>query len=43
MGGEIVEVDGELKVHYGAADTSICVAIAHIENLIESCFQGADF
>ncbi len=37
--GLIVEPDGEAKVYYGAADTSICVASAPIEELIESCFQ----
>jgi predicted GH43/DUF377 family glycosyl hydrolase len=37
-GGAIVEPDGEVKVYYGAADTSICVATAHIDDLIESCF-----
>ncbi|MHC4387090.1 MAG: glycoside hydrolase family 130 protein [Planctomycetota bacterium] len=36
--GALVEPDGEVKVYYGAADTSICVATAHIEELIESCF-----
>ena len=41
-GGAIVESDGEVKIYYGAADTSICVATAHIDELIESCFQGPD-
>ena len=41
-GGAIVEPDGEVKVYYGAADTSICVATAHIDELIESCFQSAN-
>jgi len=39
-GGVIVEPSGETKVYYGAADTSICVAVAQIEELIESCFQA---
>lgn len=38
-GGSIVEPDGEVKVYYGAADTSICVATGHIDKLIESSFQ----
>lgn len=40
--GAIVEVDGEVKVYYGAADTSICVATTHINELVESCFQSTD-
>lgn len=38
--GAIVEDDGEVKIYYGAADTSICVATAHIDELIESCFEN---
>ncbi len=40
--GAIVEDDGEVKVYYGAADTSICVAVTHIDELVESCFENAD-
>ena len=40
--GAIVEDDGEVKVYYGAADTSICVASAHIDELMESCFENVD-
>ncbi|KPL11943.1 hypothetical protein AMJ85_02465 [candidate division BRC1 bacterium SM23_51] len=40
--GAIVEDDGQVKVYYGAADTSICVATAHIDELVESCFESAD-
>ena len=39
--GAIVEDDGEVKVYYGAADTSICVASAHIDDIIANCFEGA--
>ncbi|MDP6045113.1 MAG: glycoside hydrolase family 130 protein [Phycisphaerae bacterium] len=35
--GAIVEDDGMVKVYYGAADTSICVATAHIDEIIETC------
>ncbi len=35
----IVEHDGEVKLYYGAADTSICVATCHIDELTESCFE----
>jgi len=38
--GAILEPDGETKVYYGAADTSICVATSHIDDLIKSCFQN---
>ncbi len=34
--GAIVEPDGEIKIYYGAADTCIGVATAHLENLV-SC------
>ncbi|MFH1719329.1 MAG: glycoside hydrolase family 130 protein [Planctomycetota bacterium] len=40
--GAIVEDDGEVKVYYGAADTSICVATGHIDELIESCFESTE-
>jgi predicted GH43/DUF377 family glycosyl hydrolase len=33
--GAIVEPDGEIKVYYGAADTSIGVAIARLPDLVE--------
>ncbi len=35
--GAILEPDGEIKVYYGAADTSICVATARFDELIERC------
>lgn len=34
--GAIVEDDGEVKLYYGAADTSLCLATTKLENLIES-------
>lgn len=37
--GAIVEDNGQVKLYYGAADTSICVAVAHIDDLIKSCFE----
>ncbi|KKK48781.1 hypothetical protein LCGC14_3141690, partial [marine sediment metagenome] len=38
--GAIVEDNGEVKVYYGAADTAICVASAHIEEIIETCWEA---
>ncbi len=38
--GAIVEDDGQVKVYYGAADTAICVATGHLDEIINSCFQG---
>lgn len=38
--GAIVEDDGEVKVYYGAADTSICVATAPLDELIASCLSS---
>jgi predicted GH43/DUF377 family glycosyl hydrolase len=40
--GAIVEDDGEIKVYYGAADTSICVAIGDLDDIIESCFENSE-
>ena len=34
--GAIVEDDGEVKLYYGAADTSLCLATTKLECLIES-------
>lgn len=36
--GAIIEPDGEIKVYYGAADTSIAVAIAKLSDLV-SCIN----
>ncbi len=40
--GAIVEDNGEVKVYYGAADTSICVAFGTLDEIIESCFECTD-
>ncbi len=42
--GAVVEDSGEIKVYYGAADTSICVATANLDDLINSALNrdGAD-
>jgi predicted GH43/DUF377 family glycosyl hydrolase len=37
--GAIVEDDGHVKVYYGAADTSICVATVGMDDLIASCMN----
>jgi len=37
--GAVVEPGGEVRVYYGAADTSICVATASMDELIESCMS----
>ena len=39
--GAIVEPDGEVKVYYGAADTSICVATGTLNQLILSCLESS--
>jgi beta-1,4-mannooligosaccharide/beta-1,4-mannosyl-N-acetylglucosamine phosphorylase len=38
--GMILEDDGEVKIYYGAADTTICLATAHVDDLIRLCQQG---
>lgn len=40
--GAILEDNGELKVYYGAADTSICVATAQFDELLERCLINGD-
>jgi predicted GH43/DUF377 family glycosyl hydrolase len=35
VSGAVVEPDGEVKVYYGAADTSICMATISLDELIE--------
>ncbi|MBN1943322.1 MAG: glycoside hydrolase family 130 protein [Phycisphaerae bacterium] len=40
--GAIVEDDGEVKIYYGAADTSICVALTTMEELIDSATECDD-
>ena len=34
--GTVLEKDGEIKIYYGAADTSICLAIAHVDDLLST-------
>jgi predicted GH43/DUF377 family glycosyl hydrolase len=38
--GAIVEPDGEVKLYYGAADTSICVATGRLDELVELARKG---
>lgn len=40
--GAIVEDDGEVKVYYGAADTSICVATTTMDELMDVVRNGRD-
>ena len=40
--GAIVEPDGEVKIYYGAADTSICVASAYLDDIIEYTLASED-
>jgi predicted GH43/DUF377 family glycosyl hydrolase len=39
--GAVIEEDGMIKMYYGAADTCIALAEAHIEDIISGCTQGA--
>ncbi|MFC1650598.1 glycoside hydrolase family 130 protein [Candidatus Latescibacterota bacterium] len=38
--GAIVEDDGEVKLYYGAADTSLCVATTKLEDLLKSVMNS---
>ena len=40
--GAIVEPDGEIKVYYGAADTSIAVATAKLSDLVNCTNNSED-
>ena len=35
--GMILEDSGEVKIYYGAADTYVCVATAHVDDLLNLC------
>lgn len=36
-GGMILEDTGEVKIYYGAADTVECLAVGHVDDLIQMC------
>ncbi|MEK5491734.1 glycosidase [Paenibacillus sp. FSL R7-0297] len=36
-GGMVLEKDGEVEIYYGAADTVVCLATAHVDDLIKLC------
>ena len=38
-GAMILEDDGEVKIYYGASDTCECLATAHVDDLINYCFE----
>ncbi len=35
--GMILEKSGEVKIYYGAADTAVCLATAHVDDLLNLC------
>jgi len=39
--GIVLEDTGEVKLYYGAADTVICLATAHVDDLIRLCLEGS--
>ena len=38
--GAILEDDGQVKIYYGASDTTVCVATAALDDLIDFCLNG---
>lgn len=40
--GALLEDEGRLRIYYGAADTSICLGFAQIDELVEQCRIGTD-
>ncbi|MCK4325661.1 glycosidase, partial [bacterium] len=37
--GAVVDPDGRMKIYYGAADTSICVALCTLEQVLTESFD----
>lgn len=37
--GVIVEDDGEVKIYYGASDTSVCMAVTTVNDLLDFCLN----
>jgi beta-1,4-mannooligosaccharide/beta-1,4-mannosyl-N-acetylglucosamine phosphorylase len=37
--GAVVDPDGTMKVYYGAADTSICIALGTVEQVLAESFD----
>lgn len=38
--GAVMELNGEIKIYYGAADTQMCLALADRDELIKLCLKG---
>ena len=38
--GAILEDSGEVKIYYGAADTTVCLATAAVDDLLKLCLDG---
>nr|WP_141692409.1 glycoside hydrolase family 130 protein [Paenibacillus pectinilyticus] len=38
-GGMILEPSGEVKIYYGSADTVVCLATAHVDDLVQLCLK----
>jgi beta-1,4-mannooligosaccharide/beta-1,4-mannosyl-N-acetylglucosamine phosphorylase len=41
-GGMILEDSGEVKIYYGAADAVACLAVAHVDDLVNLCLKGTE-
>ncbi len=39
-GGMILEDSGEVKIYYGSADTVVCLATAHVDELLQLCINN---
>lgn len=37
--GALVEPDGEVKIYYGASDTTVCLATARLDDLVALCLE----
>jgi beta-1,4-mannooligosaccharide/beta-1,4-mannosyl-N-acetylglucosamine phosphorylase len=42
-GGMILEPSGEVKIYYGSADTIVCLATAHVDDLVQLCLNSRRF
>lgn len=40
--GALLEDDGEVKVYYGASDSCICLGVAPLEEIVQTCLESSE-
>lgn len=38
--GAVIEPDNEVKLYYGAANSSICLGVTSVEEIVQACFES---